>query len=64
MGSKTKVWEGVRCLSVPQEALLLLEFLDFLFIGGLSDKLVDVGEVAFSWDIESSILLSDAIAPP
>ena len=61
---KTKVWGGVRCLSVPQEALLLLQLLDLLLIGGLSNKLVDIVEVALCWDIETSILLSDAITSP
>jgi hypothetical protein len=51
-------------LSVSQEALLLLELLDLLLIRGLSDELVNVGEVAFCWDIKTSILLSDAITPP
>ena len=58
---ETKIWEGVRCLSVPQEALLLLQLLDLLLILRLSNELIDVGEIPFGRDIKSSVLLANAI---
>ena len=60
----TKIKEPVRCLSVPKEALLLLQLLDLLLILGLGNELVDVGEVPFRGDIKSSILLANPITPP
>ena len=53
---------NLRSLPIPQQPLLLLQFLDLDIIGGLADELVDVGQGAFNWDVEPSILLADAIA--
>lgn len=51
-------------MSIPQEALLLLELLDLLLIGGLGNELVDIGEVPFSGDVESGVLFPNTISSP
>jgi hypothetical protein len=37
-----QIMGGLRCLSIPQEALLLFDLLGFLLIRGLCNQLVDV----------------------
>ena len=53
----------LRCLSVSQQTFLLFELLNLLFICGLRDELIDVGEISLGWNIETGILLSDTITP-
>lgn len=52
----------LRCLSVSQQSLLLLEFLNLLLIRRLGNQLVDVAQVPLGGDLEASILLANAIA--
>ena len=37
-----QIMGGLRCLSIPQEALFLFDFLSFLLIRGLCNQFVDV----------------------
>jgi hypothetical protein len=47
-------------LPVPEEAFLLLEFLDLVIVGALRNQLVDVLEAPIGRDVEAAILLSDS----
>lgn len=58
----TKYEQYVRCLTVSEETLLLLELLDLLFVGRLSDELIDVEKIALCGNIKASILLPNAIS--
>jgi len=63
MVSKTKEGIAVRCLSIPQETLLLLQLFDFLLIAGKADQLVDILKIPLGRYLEPCVLLSDAISP-
>ena len=54
---------NLRSLSIPQQALLLLELLDLILVGGLGDQLIDITERALRRYLEPSVLLANAIAP-
>jgi hypothetical protein len=41
----TQIMGGLRCLSIPQEALSLFDFFCFQLIRGLCNQFVDVVEV-------------------
>src|SRR5947207_9591482 len=53
--------ENVRCLSIPQQAFLLLELLDLHIIERIGDEMVNVQEGALGWNLETSVLLADPI---
>ena len=54
--------KNIRCLSVSEETLLLLEFLDLVFIGRLRNQLVDVTQGPFGRNLKSSVLLANTVA--
>ena len=53
---------NLRGLPVPQQAFLLLQLLDLLFVVGLIYQLIDRPKVTFCRYFEAGVFLSDSIA--
>lgn len=56
---------SIRCLSIPQQTLLGLQLLDELIVGGVGfhDDLINRFHLPVLWDLKSSILFADPVAP-
>jgi hypothetical protein len=54
----------LRCIPIPQQSFVCLEFLFLLFIRALPDGLVDIGQTQFGGDFNSGISLPNPISPP
>lgn len=53
----------LRSFTISQQALLLLQLLEKVLIGGLVNELVDGMYVALGGDVDATVLLANAVAP-